>query len=268
MEQMQTLGFLVLTNVPGFDEPQLLEAAKWFFSLTPEEKTKLYTSTYNPANHNHYRGVYPFIENDPSHKEIYDIGCNYKEVSEEEKQFTLQEETPWPQGLDKSEWFSNFMISHYKAMHSLGLNLMSHIAEGLGKSRYYFDNWFAKDTLSTQRIIHYLPRKDHIVDQSKLSEDELQFTTPIHTDSGFLTLLTTFNYPGLQVEIGDEYRSVRPSKDVLVVNLGDMLSRITNFSLKATKHRVLDIGVERFSSPFFLEPHFSAGIPTLLGEGN
>jgi len=25
----------------------------------------------------------------------------------------------------------------------------------------------------------------------------LRFTTPIHTDSGFLTLLSTFNYPGL-----------------------------------------------------------------------
>lgn len=55
---------------------------------------------------------------------------------------------------------------------------------------------------------------------------------------------------------------------MLVVNLGDMLSRITNFSLKATKHRVLDIGVERFSSPFFLEPHFTAAIPTLLGDNN
>jgi len=61
---------------------------------------------------------------------------------------------------------------------------------------------------------------------------------------------------------------VRPLKNVLVVNLGDMLSRITNYTLKATYHRVLDIGVERFSSPFFLEPHFSAGIPALLSAGN
>jgi isopenicillin N synthase-like dioxygenase len=68
--------------------------------------------------------------------------------------------------------------------------------------------------------------------------------------------------------VGNVYRSVRPNKDVLVVNLGDMLSRITNFTLKATKHRVLDIGVERFSSPFFLEPNFSAGIPTVLGDSN
>jgi len=46
-----------------------------------------------------------------------------------------------------------------------------------------------------------------------------------------------------------------------------MLSRITNFKLKATKHRVRDIGVERFSSPFFFEPNYSARIPRQLGEG-
>ncbi len=40
-----------------------------------------------------------------------------------------------------------------------------------------------------------------------------------------------------------------------------MLSRITNGKLKATKHRVLDIGVERYSSPYFFEPHYCAQIP-------
>ena len=47
-----------------------------------------------------------------------------------------------------------------------------------------------------------------------------------------------------------------------MVNLGDIFSRITNFKLKATKHRVLDIGIERFSSPFFLEPKYLACIPS------
>jgi len=99
----------------------------------------------------------------------------------------------------------------------------------------------------------------------KLSTEELKFTTPIHTDSGFLTLLSTFNYHGLQVDIGDGvYKSVRPVSNTLVINLGDMLSRITNYKLKATKHRVLDIGVERFSSPFFFEPNYSATIPVSL----
>ena len=45
------------------------------------------------------------------------------------------------------------------------------------------------------------------------------------------------------------------------MNLGEVFERITNFKLKATFHRVLDIGVERYSSPFFVDPKYSAIIP-------
>ena len=66
------------------------------------------------------------------------------------------------------------------------------------------------------------------------------------------------------MEIDGEFRSVKPIYNELVVNLGDCFSRITNFQLKATKHRVLDIGIERFSCPFFLEPKYTAVIPSNL----
>jgi isopenicillin N synthase-like dioxygenase len=42
------------------------------------------------------------------------------------------------------------------------------------------------------------------------------------------------------------------------MNIGETLSKISGNRFKATKHRVLDIGCERFSCPFFLEPKFSA----------
>lgn len=59
-----------------------------------------------------------------------------------------------------------------------------------------------------------------------------------------------------------EYRSIKPEPGCIVVNLGDTFSRITNFKLKATMHRVLDIGKERFSSPFFFDPKYNAVIPS------
>lgn len=75
---------------------------------------------------------------------------------------------------------------------------MQHIAEGVGKNSDYFDEWFQKDTISTFRIIRYLPRgQSDAVNFEKLTSEEMRFTTPIHTDSGFLTLLSTFGYPGL-----------------------------------------------------------------------
>ena len=54
--------------------------------------------------------------------------------------------------------------------------------------------------------------------------------------------------------------------NTLVINFGDMLARITGNQLKSTKHRVLDIGVERYSSPFFFEPFYGAKIPTSIIE--
>ena len=55
--------------------------------------------------------------------------------------------------------------------------------------------------MSTFRAIHYLPRSANLVDSSKLDENGRKLTAPEHCDSGFMTLLTTFGYPGLQVEI-------------------------------------------------------------------
>lgn len=50
--------------------------------------------------------------------------------------------------------------------------------------------------------------------------------------------------------------------NTLVVNLGETFERITNFKVKATQHQVLDIGTERYSSPFFCDPKYSSVIPS------
>lgn len=178
----------------------------------------------------------------------------------------MHEETPFPEGHgERGEQFKAFMYRQYDLMHNLGMTVLSHIADGLGKPSNFFEDWFAYDTCSSMRLIHYKPRSSNVVQQDKLKEDELKLTTPIHTDSGFLTLLSTFNYTGLQVNtVDNKFVSVKPKPNVIVVNLGDMFSRITGYTLKATKHRVLDIGVDRYSSPFFLEPRYAARIPNSL----
>jgi len=78
-----------------------------------------------------------------------------------------------------------------------------------------------------------------------------------------LTLLSTFGNHGLQVEIDGVYRSIRPVKNAIVVNMGDIISKISNNLIKATKHRVLDIGKDRYSMPYFMSPKHSARISPL-----
>ena len=133
---------------------------------------------------------------------------------------------------------------------------------GLSKERDFFRSRFEVAPLSTFRTIRYLPRNQSNVSNEKLDTKTYRLTTPPHCDSGFITLLSTFGFPGLQVLIDGEYRFVKPLHNHIVVNLGSVFERITNFTLKATSHQVVDIGVERFSCPFFLDPRSSAIIPS------
>lgn len=85
MSQLKNLGFFALTNVPGYNETELVEAANWLYSLSEDDKRKLNQKHHNENNTNYYRGLAPFIANDVSHKELYDMGLNYSRVSEYER---------------------------------------------------------------------------------------------------------------------------------------------------------------------------------------
>jgi len=261
MEMMTNLGFLHLRNVPGFDEKRHLEICKAFHALPKEAKTKLLLKSHNPANSNIYRGLVPFLDNDASHKEFYDMGGDVDAMSENERKFPLYEKTPFPEDEPYKYILEGFQ-NHFNVMKSTGLKLLRLLALGLGKDGDFFLPFFENECLSTMRSIHYLPRGKTEMKSDQLNEDDYALCTPAHTDSGFVTLLTTFGYPGLQVLVDGEFKSIKPSPDCIVVNLGEVFQRITNFKLKATEHRVLDIGVERYSSPFFMDPKYSAVIPS------
>lgn len=94
--------------------------------------------------------------------------------------------------------------------------------------------------------------------------EQYYITIAQHTDSGFVTLLATLGYPGLQIYKDGRFQSVKPVQGAFVINIGDMLSRITNYNLKSTLHRVIDIGEDRYSSPFFFEPYYAAKIPSSI----
>ncbi len=93
---MTNLGFLLLSNVPDYDEDALFQHQKWFFSQSDDVKKKLYKNHFHKENPNYYRGFAPFIPNDPSYKELYEIGLDMDKVSEDEKIYSLHEDTPWP----------------------------------------------------------------------------------------------------------------------------------------------------------------------------
>ena len=85
-------------------------------------------------------------------------------------------------------------------MHDVAMKLVKCFAIGLGKKETYFDSWFQDECSSVFRAIHYLPRDTDFENQKeeiRLSADHFKLVTPEHNDSGFITLLSTFMYPGL-----------------------------------------------------------------------
>lgn len=103
---MSTIGFCLITNVPGHNEDEYLEAIKKFHSIPLEEKMKLALRHYVPGNKNIIHGYFPFLENNVAHKEFYDMARPISDISKWEREgCPLYEENAWPEnstelGLD------------------------------------------------------------------------------------------------------------------------------------------------------------------------
>lgn len=111
------------------------------------------------------------------------------------------------------------------------------------------------------RLLHYPP-------QSPQAPSDLYGSAP-HTDFGCLTFLAQDDVGGLQVMTrSGDWIDAPPLPGALVVNVGDMLHRMSNGRLRSTPHRVINrTGRERFSVPFFFDPHVSTLIAPLPGTG-
>jgi len=111
------------------------------------------------------------------------------------------------------------------------------------------------------RLLHYPPGPE-------ASPEGLYGSAP-HTDFGCLTILAQDRVGGLQVRTPrDVWVDAPYIPGSFVVNVGDMLRRMSNGRLLSTPHRVINrSGQERFSVPFFFDPHVSADIAPLPGTG-
>ncbi len=114
----------------------------------------------------------------------------------------------------------------------------------------YFDG-FIHNGNSILRPIHYPPI---------LQEPDNAVRAAAHGDINLITLLMGAQGRGLQVKNHKgEWIDAMASPDELMINVGDMLSRLTNNKLKSTVHRVVNPprelwGTSRYSIPFFMHP--------------
>ena len=264
------IGFMAVRNFPGDDllTARNRAALLGIFALPDAEKAKLLRWNFDPTKKNVYRGWFPLQPGAVSYKEGIDMGPDLAHPSADAgSDDPLREPTPLPGEAALPGW-RTAAAGYYGAMEQVGAALMRSVARGLALPETIFDDAF-ENGISTLRLIRY-PLRDGGIDVSGPDFNTVHNgrTRAIigreHADSGFVTLLAQDGVEGLQaMNLAGEWIDVPPADSTLAVNFGQLLERWTAGRVKATRHRVVSPGKERFSIPFFYEPRVDAEIAPL-----
>jgi isopenicillin N synthase-like dioxygenase len=220
-------------------------AAKAFFALPVETKRQ-----YENATLAGQRGYTSFGKEHAKQskvadlKEFYQIG---QQVAPDDEMKALYPDNP---SVAEIARFSDLGMELYRSFETAGGHLLRAIALHLGLEETYFQTRITKGN-SILRAIHYPPIRE---------EPNSAIRAEQHEDINLITLLVGASAGGLQLlNAKNEWQDIVPEDQEIVINVGDMLQRLTNNYLKSTTHRVVNPPREewhlpRLSIPFFLHP--------------
>lgn len=238
----EEVGFVAVKN-HGIDQAlinRLYTEVKDFFALSDKQK-----SAYEIAGLAGQRGYTSFGKEQakgseaPDLKEFFQYG--QVEHSGEYPDNVMVNELPY---------FNSTFDDAYKGFEKSGGHLLRAIALFLGLEENYFEPHIQQGN-SILRAIHYPPIT---------AEPKSAIRAEQHEDINLITLLVGASADGLEIlNKQGKWFPVTSLPDQIVVNVGDMLQRLTNNRLKSTTHRVVNPprelwGTSRFSIPFFLHP--------------
>jgi isopenicillin N synthase-like dioxygenase len=142
----------------------------------------------------------------------------------------------------------------FGAFDTLGMRILRAVARYLGLAPDYFEDK-VKLGNSILRLLHYPP----------LQPGAEGLRAGAHEDINVITLLLGAEEAGLELkDRSGQWRAVDPPPGGVVVNIGDMLQRLTNHVLPSTSHRVVNPTTERASKPRYSMPffqHFASDFP-------
>jgi isopenicillin N synthase-like dioxygenase len=217
-----------------------------FFALPEETKRKYHVPGTGGA-----RGYTPFgIETAkdsryPDLKEFWHVG---REIDRGSPHAEVMAPNLWPSEV---EGFRDYGYGLYQALDQLGVRVLRALALHIGLPERFFDDKIDHGN-SILRPIHYPPITAPEVPNVRAGA---------HEDINFITLLVGASAEGLQVKTREgEWLPITTEGDAIVVNIGDMLQRLTNHVYPSTTHRVVNPPGEkarqpRYSVPFFLHPN-------------
>lgn len=216
-----------------------------FFGLTQEIKNK-----YEDLKIAGQRGYTSFGKEHAKGRNVGDLKEFWHFGQMVEGEDPIKSEYPDNIFVDELPDFNIYGIKAYKELEETGMHMLRAIALYLGLDEFFFDDKI-KNGNSILRPIHYPPITH---------EPESAVRAAEHEDINLITLLMGASAEGLEVlNKQGEWVGITALPEQLVVNVGDMLQRLTNNKLKSTTHRVVNPPREqwanpRFSIPFFLHP--------------
>lgn len=254
----ERVGFVVIRGhgIPADLTAEFLDCYRTFFALPESIKRRYHLPGAGGA-----RGYTPFgietakgaVHHDL--KEFWHVG---RELPAGHRYARLMPANVWVEELPAQRRLS---LELFTALDTVGRALLRAIARALGLPADWFEPTVAAGN-SVLRVIHYPPMPAAPTESIRAGA---------HEDINVITLLMGADEPGLQVLTRQgHWLEVNPNPGSLVVNVGDMLQRLTNDVLRSTTHRVVNpprerAGLARFSMPYFL--HFNPDflIETLPG---
>ena len=243
----QQIGFVAVYNHELSDEltASLYQSTQEFYALPLETKMK-----YHIKGLAGQRGFTSWGSEHSKDSKVGDLKEFYhfgQEIPTE-----LEGQYDYPKNVLNEEvpLFNENSLKAFSALQETGKYMLRAIALFLNLEESYFDSYIAYGN-SILRPIHYGP----ITEAPKNAVRAGQ-----HEYINLITLLMGASAEGLEVlDKKNNWIPITALPNQLVVNVGDMLQRLTNNVLRSTTHRVVNPpkdqwGTTRFSIPFFLHP--------------
>ncbi|WP_158858517.1 isopenicillin N synthase family dioxygenase [Lunatibacter salilacus] len=260
----QNIGFVAIKNhgLSQSLQDKLYAVIQKFFKLPDDIKSKYeypeigYQRGYTGKGKEHAKG-----RNTGDLKEFYHVGQDLSQIPDTDSVKSSYPANVWPEEIPE---FREISLQVFSAIENAGKNMLRAIALHLDLSEDYFEQkvLFGNSIL---RSIHYFP----IENPDTVPADAVRAAE--HGDINLITLLMGASADGLQVLRRDgEWIPITALPDQLVVNVGDMLERLTNNTLKSTIHRVVNpprdkMNSSRYSIPFFMHPRSEMDLSCLIG---
>ncbi len=255
-------GFAIIADhgIPQALIDRAEDQARAFFAL-PDNTRRRYALGQGGA-----RGYTPFgietAKGASAHdlKEFWHVG---RELDDTHPFRAMMAENVWPAEVPE---FKETFLELYATFDRVGLKILAAIACFLALDEAYFTDT-VRDGNSVLRMLHYPPQPEPTGQHIRAGA---------HEDINTITLLLGAEEAGLELKTRDgRWIPVSPKPGQLVVNIGDMLQRLTNGRLRSTPHRVVNPAPDRasharYSMPFFLHfrPDFLIeALPGTVGEG-